>query len=350
LLNGKEDDEIQEYFIQAAFPTEEATASVLAELDRRGEVTETELLRHVNLSGGRLRQVLKLLELEGAVGKDRSKYFRTPNEFQLDLPHQEVVTERRRAEVARMQAFVAYRGCLMEFIERELDDPHAEPCGRCANCAGDVVPRAVRPDLVRAAITFLRRDNQVIEPRKQWRTGGYQGRTGNIPPALRLEPGRALCMWGDAGWGQQVRDGKYVQERFADELVEAVSDMVRDDWKPDPYPTWVTAVPSRRRPDLVPDLARRIADRLGLPFYPALEKVRDTKQQKYMQNSAKQAANALDAFAVTGDCYDGPVLLVDDMVDSRWTLTVCGALLREAGSGPVYPVALATTAGGGDVD
>jgi len=42
----------------------------------------------------------------------------------------------------------------------------------------------------------------------------------------------------------------------------------------------------------------------------------------------------------------GPVLLVDDVVDSGWTLTVVAALLRQAGSGPVWPVALATTSVG----
>jgi ATP-dependent DNA helicase RecQ len=62
-----------------------------------------------------------------------------------------------------------------------------------------------------------------------------------------------------------------------------------------------------------------------------------------MHNSVLQLANAratlgLDpAAAVPG----GPVLLVDDLVDSRWTLTVAGALLRERGSGPVHPFALA---------
>lgn len=350
LLNGKEDDEIQEYFINAAFPTTEATKAVVEALERSGELSLQELTASVNLSQGRIQQVLKLLELEGAVGRERSRYFRTPNQFYLDLPHQESVTRRRRAELDRMKAFVEQPGCLMEFIARELDDPHASSCGRCANCAGDVVPRVVRPDLVRAAITFLRRDNQAIEPRRQWRTGGQGGRTGNIPADHRPEPGRALCLWGDAGWGQMVRDGKYKHHHFSEELVEAVANMIAREWQPDPQPAWVTAVPSRRMPHLVTDFARGLAARLGLPFHPVLEKVRDTQPQKYMQNSAKQATNALEAFAVTVKCPAGPVLLVDDVVDSRWTLTVCGVLLREAGSGPVFPVALATATGGGDME
>lgn len=35
------------------------------------------------------------------------------------------------------------------------------------------------------------------------------------------------------------------------------------------------------------------------------------------------------------------LLLMDDMVDSRWTLTVCGYRLMEAGAERVYPFALA---------
>lgn len=350
LLNGREDDEIQEYFIRAAFPTREQMKAVVDVLDRAGELTLTEVLKLINLSEGRVRQALKLLELDGVVGRDKSKYFRTPNPVRFDLPRQENVTRLREAELARMQAFVDYRGCLMEFIEQELDDPYASSCGRCANCDGNALPRTVRPDLVREAITFLRRDNQVIKPRLLWKTGGVAGRTGRIPEEHRLQDGRALCLWGDAGWGQLVRAGKYEDGRFSDELVGAVVDLLNGPWQPEPHPTWVACVPSRRHPHLVPDFARRVADQLGLPFYPILEKVSDTQPQKRMQNSAQQAANALNAFGVNSKCPNGPVLLVDDIVDSRWTLTVCGVLLREAGSGPVFPVALAVAASGGDTE
>jgi ATP-dependent DNA helicase RecQ len=61
-----------------------------------------------------------------------------------------------------------------------------------------------------------------------------------------------------------------------------------------------------------------------------------------MANSAQQAANARAKLGVVGDgVRGGPVLLVDDMVDSRWTLTVAASMLREEGSGPVLPFAFA---------
>lgn len=85
-----------------------------------------------------------------------------------------------------------------------------------------------------------------------------------------------------------------------------------------------------------------LAGRLGLPFSGCLRKVRPNEQQKTMRNSFKQAKNLDGAFEVDkAAMLAGPVLLVDDMVDSRWTFTVAGALLRLAGCPAVVPLALA---------
>lgn len=348
LLEGREDNEIHEYFIETAFPRPEDTRTVVQVLDQTGGLHLTQILERVNISPGNVERILKLLQVDEAVGREGQFFFRTPNPVRLDRPEQDQVIRLRRAELARMQAFVHHDGCLMEFIARELDDPHAEPCGRCANCAGDLVPRTLATGMVREAVAYLKRDNQVIKPRKQWPAGGPGGGRKNIAAAEQIAEGRALCVWGDAGWGKLVRHGKYTANRFSDDLVEALASMVQQTWHFADKPRWVTAVPSRKHPDLVPDLARRLAVRLELPFEPVLAKVNDTPPQKEMQNSAQQAANALNAFAIAGRCPAGPVLLVDDIVDSGWTLTVCGALLRRAGSGPVYPVALATAGRGGD--
>jgi ATP-dependent DNA helicase RecQ len=72
--------------------------------------------------------------------------------------------------------------------------------------------------------------------------------------------------------------------------------------------------------------------------------VKETPPQKTMQNSSQQVANIIDAFAVVAEQLPAgqPGFLVDDIVDSRWSLTVCGVILREAGSGPIIPVAIAT--------
>jgi ATP-dependent DNA helicase RecQ len=151
-----------------------------------------------------------------------------------------------------------------------------------------------------------------------------------------------LCILGDGGWGGLVRRGKYQDGRFADELVEALAGLVRG-WRPNPTPAWVACVPSLTHPELVPDLANRLAARLSLPFRPAVRKVRATRPQKEMENSWQQAHNLDGAFQIAPwPGMAGPVLLLDDIVDSRWTFTVVAALLRQAGSGPVFPLALAT--------
>ena len=230
--------------------------------------------------------------------------------------------------------------CLMEFLTRELDDPSAAPCGRCASCAAPFVQAASSPEAVRAAVAFLKRASFTLEPRKRG------AKNTNIRPEHRAEPGRSLCDYGDAGWGTLVEDGKYRARHFSDALVQASVDAIRL-WRPSPAPEWVTAVPSLRHPVLVPDFARRLAAALELPYRAALRKVRETPPQNTMENGAHQSANVTGAFeADTAQLDSGAVLLVDDLVDSRWTLTECAQVLREAGSGPVLPFALAR--GGGD--
>jgi ATP-dependent DNA helicase RecQ len=140
-----------------------------------------------------------------------------------------------------------------------------------------------------------------------------------------------------------VRDGARAG-RFSDELVAATARMIRQ-WDPAPRPAWVTCVPSLRAPELVPSFAQRLARELRLPFVDCGAKTRDTAPQQEMQNSAQQFRNVDGAFSIEGSVPHGPVLLVDDTVGSRWTLTVVGGRLREAGSGPVIPVVLAQAPG-----
>ncbi|HYN79675.1 MAG TPA: phosphoribosyltransferase, partial [Lamprocystis sp. (in: g-proteobacteria)] len=137
-------------------------------------------------------------------------------------------------------------------------------------------------------------------------------------------------------------DGKH-GNHFRDELVSAMAEMINTRWRPYPPPGYVVCVPSRNHPDLVPDFARRLARALGLPFADIIVKVRDNEPQKRQENSFHQCRNLDGVFGIGRVIPGQPVLLVDDIVDSGWTMTVLAALLRAAGSGPVYPVALATT-------
>ena len=196
---------------------------------------------------------------------------------------------------------------------------------------------SVKQETALKAVEFLRRTEVVISQRRQW-----ANRT-RIPADLQAEAGRALCYWRDAGWGNLVYAGKYTDNRFADELVAAAAQMIRE-WQPPPAPAWVTCIPSIRHPYLVPDFAERLADTLGLPFRAVLVKTDDRPEQKDMRNSAQQARNVEGSLGFSqNSVLPGPVLLVDDMVDSGWTFTVAAALLRERGCSAVFPFALADT-------
>ena len=169
---------------------------------------------------------------------------------------------------------------------------------------------------------------------------------GAIPPDLRAEEGRTLCVWRDAGWGKLVAQGKYLHGHFAEELVDACC-LLLERWNPQPKPIWLTCIPSLRHPTLVPDFAQRLAAILGLRFYPVLARTHERPEQKTMANATQQARNVDGSLTVTAlSLPAGSVLLIDDMVDSRWTMTVGAWLLRKHGAGEVFPLALALTSRG----
>ncbi|MBD2775685.1 RecQ family ATP-dependent DNA helicase [Iningainema tapete] len=347
LLSGDEDSEITNYFINTAFPPQIHTQQVLSTLNQATDgFSLPQLEQQLNLSRGQIDKVLKLLSLESPapVVKQGSKWYATPVTYQHDTEKIEKLTQIRRQEQARMLEYMQSQQCLMAFLAAELDDPNPTACGKCAVCLGKtLLPETYSIELVNQAIQYLRRSDQIIEPRKQWASQAFPiyGFSGNIKSNLKAEEGRALSLWGDAGWGELVKQGKYRDNHFDDVLVQGAFEMIQR-WQVQPSPTWVTCVPSLNRPELVPNFAQRLAEKLGLPFMPIVRKVRPNDLQKDMSNSYQQAHNLDGAFAVeTWAGMSGSVFLVDDIVDSRWTFTVIAALLRRAGSGLVFPVALA---------
>ncbi|WP_169312010.1 ComF family protein [Syntrophobotulus glycolicus] len=157
-----------------------------------------------------------------------------------------------------------------------------------------------------------------------------------ISEAEQNFPGKILSTYGDAGWGRVVAQNKYQDDYFSDELVEASAELIRDTILKEDL-EWVTSVLSLRKPELVKSFAQRLAGKLHLPYLEVLEKSGDTPSQKKMENSYQQCKNAFHGFTVVGDVPDLPVLLVDDIIDSGWTLTVCGILLRREGSARCTP-------------
>jgi len=344
LLSGSEDDDIQDYFIDSAFPAVETMTSILDALSTTAGLSINELLARVNVSQSMADRALKLLEIDGAITitvNKKTLYCRSANPWHPDVDRTDRITALRRAELAQMQAYVTHRGCLMEFLARALDDPNAKTCGVCANCQGQGFRAETSLDLVKLAAEFLGRVDIVLEPRKRWPLDMSLSETSVIPAEMRNAPGRSLCYYGDAGWGRLVREGKYQHRHFDDQLVEASAKLIRDRWGPEPFPEWVTAIPSRRHPSLVYDFASQLACSLDIPFEIALLRTSEAPEQKLMANSSMQARNVAGTLGTIKGVPSGPVLLIDDIVDSGWTLTLAGWLLRQKGSGMVHPFTLA---------
>ena len=355
LLSGEEEDDINEYFRDSAFPPEWQVNRILEALDAADEGMKVrEIERAVNLRQSQIEKVLKLLVVEpqSPVMRIEGAWYRTPNPFQLDLQRIEHLTRQRESEWGQMKQYLANERCLMAFLADALDDANPTACGRCAVCLGHpVLSTAVQRTTLIEAQRFVRHSEMLLELKKQWDMDAlpnYRAAFGwakqNIPQHLRGEDGRVLSRWGEPVWGDLVAQGK-AQRHFDDELVAAAVDLIRNRWPEVSAVRWVTCIPSTRHPTLVADFAARLACALGLPFLPVIAKSRETEPQKNMENRFHQCHNLDGAFEVHAQPgTEAPVLLVDDVVDSAWTLTLASALLLQSGTTTVFPFALATTA------
>lgn len=349
LLAGQEDEEIHEYFRNTAFPEESHVMAILDELAQHDGLSMPQLQERVNLRQGQIEKVLKYLSVEAVapIIKEGNYWKRTPVDYRLDHEKIRRLTQQREVEWAEMQKYVQTSQCLMEFLRRTLNDPQAQPCGHCANCLGQaVIETSITTTLFKQAQQFLHHVEIPLELRKQMPAGltlkspSLKGKLQD----LQAQEGRVLCRWGHAGWGQIVAKDKY-NHHFRDELVTAMFEMITQRWCPQPWPQWLTYVPSQRRPQLVAHFAQRLAQKLQLPLIAAVSKEKAHAPQKLQNNSFHQCKNLDGVFKVVTAVPKTSVFLVDDMTDSGWTLTIVAALLRQSGSGHVFPVALATTKG-----
>ena len=338
LLRGVEDRDIQDWFITTAFPDESSVDAVLAAFAfATTSVSVSAVLDQVNMKRGDVELVLKQLTVEGVLRRvSGTAYERTLKPWVYPTQRVVDVTADRRLEQEQMRVYGQNIACRMSFLTQLLDDPDDRPCGLCDLCTGESLTLPLDPAVLAEAELFIRRGYVIIDPRKR-----YDNRS--LAEARRLQSGRALCLWNDQGWGRLVAAGRH-QGQFDDRLVDSLARMVQE-WRPDPAPTWLTFVPSLRHPDLVASLAAKFAARVGLPLVPLVRKVRDVPPQKVQHNAPHQEANVRDAFGLDGAPLSEPVFLLDDTVDSRWTLTEVGLLLLTNGSGLVYPLALASLQG-----
>ena len=346
LLAGNEDDDITNYFINSAFPTYKEMDMIIKALESSNGLSLYGIMREVDISKTRLENCLKFLLIKGDIYKEESKYYKSPKLWVPNMGHSESITKTRQYELQRMNEFINIKDCYMEFVAKELDDSFAEKCHKCSNCKQDeIYSTTPQRDIILNAIKYIKNGYFIIEPRKQWPSGISIDNKNKINEMFQCQNGIALSSYGDAGWGREVSKNKYMDDYFSNDLVNASFELLKDLVKENNI-EWVTAVSSIRRPELVKSFAERLSKTLGLPYYDSIIKIKNSKQQKELHNSHSQCQNALESFEVE-NVHKGNVLLVDDMVDSKWTFTVCGYKLITNGSGFVYPFALANTAGSG---
>lgn len=348
LMSGEEDEKIHAFFRRAAFPPAGQVNHLLSVLAKSNGLTIRELEEHSNLSHGQIEKILKLLSVESPAPliKHQSKWLRTPIYYELDQNRVNRLTELREHEWQQVLAYLNEPRCLMAFLRHALDDAENGACGKCVRCLKrELVSSKVDGRLVHQAATFIRHAELPIKPKKQIAKGGFEhyGFPTNLPLNIQAAEGRVLSQWRDGGWGELAANGKELGH-FDDALVSAMAEMIQSRWQPNPKPTWLCCVPSLGHPMLVPDFAQRLANALRIPFVNCVTKVRQNEPQKWQNNRFHQCRNLDGVFAVGAHIPPGPVLLVDDMIDSGWTMTVIAALLKQAGSEHVYPLAISSTA------
>lgn len=346
LFCGNEDDEINNYFIESAFPTEQTMNAVIDAVTEHPGIGQRAFGQYVDMSQGKIKQCIKYLTVNGDIYVENKKYYKTPCKWKPNLEKSREITRIRKQELQQMNAFAHISSCYMKYIADTLDDASAVECGHCVNCLKrDIFQKEASVQEIADAQKFVREGFHIIEPRKQWPSGVVICGKNKISPEIQCETGRVLSDYGDAGWGKLVRECKYQKGYIDEQLVDASAKLLRN-YVDENDIQWVTNVSSLKRPELVTNFARQLAERLGLEYRYAIEKKVHIKYQKELKSAYLQYQNVNDSFEVREtEVLPENVLLVDDMVDSKWTFTVCGYKLREKGCGKVFPFALANTAG-----
>ncbi len=337
LMYGVEDLDIQNYFIETAFPSKSEATRVYSLIAENEGIKLYDIMYHLNCSKGRVEKTLKFLENEDLIYKEKSKYYASANTFVYNEAHYNEVKNIRYNEQSQMLNFIKTDGCYSKYIVNCLDDKTTENCGVCKNCIGhEEFSSVVSKDSLRKAVAFLEKVLLPIEPRVQWAKTDVSGRTRIDKPN---EEGICLSIYGEDGYGAMVKKGKYETKKFCDSLVEKSASVLRN-LVSEKGISQLAYIPSLRS-DVVKDFAIQLAAKLGIPCIDVFQK-NAAKMQKEMENSSFQCGNARKSFSLReGISLSGSILLVDDVVDSKWTLTVCGYLLRSAGAEHVYPYALA---------
>ncbi|AIL32909.1 RecQ family ATP-dependent DNA helicase [Basilea psittacipulmonis] len=342
LLHGSEDDEIIDFFNKGSLASPQGLDEIIS-LAKNG-VKQTEIMEKMNLKTGIIGSSLKYLETHRYIYKENSIYRKNlMNNFNIaqEAEKQQRLRESKQNEYKALKEYSTKKECLMQAVAKELDAPDGyETCGVCAVCQGKELfsTMNILENDIRKVDEFLKCTTGKISPRIKFAD------RSNIPVKLRMQEGWVLTDMYYSLLGQKVKAGKYIDNRFSDELLAESVALLKDEVAGLGIDT-VVAIPSLNRPELVPDFAHRLSDALGLRFVPqALFKTKPSHEQKTQSNSVLQESNVRDSLGCDPRYIkDSIILLVDDMVDSRWTFTVASELLLRNGAKAVYPFALVQT-------
>lgn len=341
LLTGQEDQDIINYFIENSFPTIEQANRIVEAIENSDGLSKSQLEVKCNVEQSKLLQFVTLLENENIIYKSGSKYHRSAKKFVYNGDHYQAVKNMKYAEKEAMKGYIETKECLSRYIVNLLDDDTDENCGKCYNCKADsIYPEVEMPSLGEITLVseYLDLIYIDIEPRKRWPQGNM-GLDKNTVITYQNECGIALARYGDIGYGQMVSNDKYRADGYREELI-CKSVQVLKSCIENHKITHITSVPSLRNTK-VNQFAKEVAFRLNLHYIELFIK-KDSPEQKMMQNSYYQAKNVIESITLKEDLVvPKNILLIDDIVDSRWTLTVCGWLLKQAGSAVVIPYCLA---------
>ncbi|RTR26715.1 RecQ family ATP-dependent DNA helicase [Robertmurraya yapensis] len=347
LYGGEEENKINEYFIYNSFPKQEHINQVLHFLNQNDEVKKSSLEQEMNIKSSTLDQILKLLLIEGFIGKDsRSRYFRTLKPYISQQSYYNSVIDMKVREYQELLDFQQTKECQMAYLTSALDDPNSKSCGKCSTCLGgawDLTNDVLVSDDIAKVSQFFDKNYILIEPRKR-------SAVTNKKLEFIHEEGLALSYYHEQ-LGQEARRGKYVNNKFSDVLVNASADKLRRflrEKEIDIKELVIVPIPSNRRPKLVPEFAERLANTLQCKYIEILAKRINEPEQKSLLNSRLQEQSIRDHLYIQNhvNINNKDILLVDDFVDSRWTFSIATDLLGEVYEDiTITPFALADTSG-----
>lgn len=347
-----EDQNVWRWFESVSLPSAGICYDLLNQLDSINPTSIAVLELTVNLGRSRLGTLLNILEVDGAIQREGNGWIRSDQEWEYNHALADSLRKLRRAESDQMEHWAALTGCRLRYLREALDDLEARDCGRCDRCTTNRWQHEPNSTLIGKAHELLRGADLVIEPRKQWPSGLGEPK-GRIKPERQLRPGRALARLGDGGWHLAVDQAIAAAEAgnplpLSDDMANAIAGILKR-WDWEQRPLWICPVPSRRRSSLIEEVCTRLGSLGKLPVCRALTEIPSADEPRFQSdqaNSAHQVNNVFGRFVVDeealpgNDLLSGPVLLIDDEADSRWTLTVAANLLYDTGANAVLPFVL----------